>query len=378
MGIIYCATNKVNGKKYIGQTRNNLEVRKSNHMSDFKVFKRTKPNSKFYRAMDKYGWDSFEWSVLEEGISVEDLNEREIEYIREFKTYNSEYGYNMTLGGTYISKKDTIETRTEEEVESIIKKLVETDLNSKEIADELGEKHWYVRLISRRNTHKHIWDKFSESEEEYRKRRGKKIRRTPIKTIEDIIKDVEKDEQTLKDIALKYDVKINTVWRIANGVSYAYLWDYESYSKVRNKDNKIRRGDDNPRNKYRTEVWENVKKDIIETDMKLKDIAKKHGMTEESVYSFNRGFTRKDVWGEDENPRVNQYENSYKYHTKDKFEEVYKKYYLEGEYAKDIKVEGISVYVIRHFVSNKVKGKREWFEEFKDKYGFGVRSDKQN
>ena len=90
MGVIYCYTNKVNGKTYIGQTTNE-GVRKTQHLR-----RAVNSNSQytFHKAIRKYGWDNFEYNVLE---VTDDLDEREIYWIKQFDSYNR--GYNMTLGG---------------------------------------------------------------------------------------------------------------------------------------------------------------------------------------------------------------------------------------------------------------------------------------
>lgn len=92
MGLIYQALNKLNGKSYIGQTIKTLRYRKSAHKSN--------TNSRdcyFYNAIKKYGWDNFQWSVLEDNIEPKDLNEKEIYWIQKLDTFKT--GYNSTNGG---------------------------------------------------------------------------------------------------------------------------------------------------------------------------------------------------------------------------------------------------------------------------------------
>ncbi len=65
MIIIYCYTNKINGKKYVGQT--NSEKRRLNeHKSNAFNEKSVNYNSIFHKAIRKYGWESFEYEKLEE------------------------------------------------------------------------------------------------------------------------------------------------------------------------------------------------------------------------------------------------------------------------------------------------------------------------
>lgn len=93
MAYIYCYTNKVNGKKYIGQS-NNPERRKREHKSLSRNKKYSDYNMPFYHAIRKYGFDSFDFEILTE---TNNPNEDEIYYISKFNTI--ETGYNVQTGG---------------------------------------------------------------------------------------------------------------------------------------------------------------------------------------------------------------------------------------------------------------------------------------
>lgn len=106
MYYIYKFTNKINGKTYIGQT-NDIIKRKRGHKSDSFNIKSTGYYLPFHAAIRKYGWDNFDFEILEE---VEDtrerklLNEREIFWINKYHSLTSENGYNITIGGDGCSK----------------------------------------------------------------------------------------------------------------------------------------------------------------------------------------------------------------------------------------------------------------------------------
>lgn len=96
-GYIYKYENKINHKVYIGQTVD-LNVRKSSHISKARTVK-----NKFYNAIRKYGWDSFDYSVVAQ-IEAEDIKELstlldslEEQYIEQYDSYK--HGYNSTTGG---------------------------------------------------------------------------------------------------------------------------------------------------------------------------------------------------------------------------------------------------------------------------------------
>jgi group I intron endonuclease len=91
--LIYKATNKINGKVYIGQTVRTLEARKSGHVQSAKKGSK----NHFHRAIRKYGIDNFDFEVVCEATTKEELNELEKYYIKYFNCI--EEGYNMVADG---------------------------------------------------------------------------------------------------------------------------------------------------------------------------------------------------------------------------------------------------------------------------------------
>jgi group I intron endonuclease len=95
IGIIYKATNTINGKSYIGQTITTLSKRRTDHKTRANTRRFTV--SGIYPAIIKYGWDNFTWEILCNCYSKDELNEMEFHYIIQYDTYNN--GYNLTFGG---------------------------------------------------------------------------------------------------------------------------------------------------------------------------------------------------------------------------------------------------------------------------------------
>lgn len=87
---IYKITNKINNKCYVGQSIH-IETR-------FEEHKRCTDNKPLYKAFKKYGIENFIFEIVEECI-VEQLNDKEIYYIKYFKSSTDEWGYNLTFGG---------------------------------------------------------------------------------------------------------------------------------------------------------------------------------------------------------------------------------------------------------------------------------------
>jgi group I intron endonuclease len=98
--IIYLVTNLINGKMYIGQTTQLLRRRWNQHC---RVDKRG--CSILYRAIKKYGKENFIIEVITICSSIEEMNYREVFYIKLFNTMSSN-GYNQTSGGEHPKWSD--------------------------------------------------------------------------------------------------------------------------------------------------------------------------------------------------------------------------------------------------------------------------------
>lgn len=106
-GIIYLITNTVNDKKYVGQTRQQLNKRWLAHITESRIYS----DRPLYRAINKYGLDNFKIRILEE-CNVNVLNEREIWWIDFLDSYRN--GYNATTGGEYFEHTEDTKKRISE------------------------------------------------------------------------------------------------------------------------------------------------------------------------------------------------------------------------------------------------------------------------
>jgi len=139
-GQIYKIFNKVNGKSYIGQTIHSVNARKSSH-----IYESIKGKCKciIHKAIKKYGVDNFEWSILRDCLSKDELNNAEIEEIIKNRSHCSEYGYNQTLGGDINPMFDpTIKKKQRESLLISMKKFVGE--NNVMMRHDVKEKHQKV------------------------------------------------------------------------------------------------------------------------------------------------------------------------------------------------------------------------------------------
>ena len=94
MGYIYLRTNKINGKKYVGQV---IKKRFKARQNRWKNLKYPYAGTIINNARKKYGIDAFDFEILKE-CKDEELNQWEMYYVDKLNT-KSPNGYNMTDGG---------------------------------------------------------------------------------------------------------------------------------------------------------------------------------------------------------------------------------------------------------------------------------------
>lgn len=94
---IYIHRNLINGKVYIGQTKNSLARRARKDGSGYKG------SHAFYNAIQKYGWENFSHAIIEE-CEDDKANERERYWVDFFNSTNNQFGYNSMSGGKIVKK----------------------------------------------------------------------------------------------------------------------------------------------------------------------------------------------------------------------------------------------------------------------------------
>ena len=91
-GVIYVIENKVNGKKYVGQTIRDIKVRFKEHRT------KAQGHSVIHKAIKKYGQENFRIEQIDSVKTLEELNEKEIYWINKLNSMVPS-GYNVTEGG---------------------------------------------------------------------------------------------------------------------------------------------------------------------------------------------------------------------------------------------------------------------------------------
>lgn len=138
-GCIYIIRNTVNGKVYIGQTTYTHEFRFKEHVKRANLGNH---HYKIYNAMHEIGADKFYSELLEDDIDIEDIDDREVYYIKKYKAFSN--GYNSTKGGDGRNIIRQIDVDK-------FKKLYKTGMIYKEMA-----KHFNVGAITIMRTAKKL------------------------------------------------------------------------------------------------------------------------------------------------------------------------------------------------------------------------------
>lgn len=125
---IYKITNLINGHCYIGQSID-IQRRWIKHRN----YPLKSSNYPLYRAFEKYGIQNFNFEILEE-CDVNELDNKEIAYIKQFNSYFN--GYNQTQGGSGSS--GTVVKISLNDLYEIYDLLLNSNISQQEIALRYG------------------------------------------------------------------------------------------------------------------------------------------------------------------------------------------------------------------------------------------------
>ena len=141
---IYCITNIIDNKKYVGQSTN-IEYRWKIHLQQAKQPSFYGYNYPLYRALRKFGASNFKFEVLEE-CQEQFLDDREIYWISQLETFPVSLGkgYNILKGGRGNYRRLSLD-----QILEVIEILQQKTLSFTEIAAKYKVCKSIISLINR-------------------------------------------------------------------------------------------------------------------------------------------------------------------------------------------------------------------------------------
>lgn len=293
LGLIYKYTNLINGKIYIGQTVQELKNRDKKHFY-------TKHNDYFHRALNLYGRENFSLEIVEDNIPLEQLDEKEIFYIKECNSYyKNGNGYNMTKGGKWSNSSQKISGKTEIEIKKLLK---ETNLTYNQIAQKVGATKGIVQSINN-------GESFRERDINYPIRQKKPTKVPKYLSEEEkkeIINLIFNTKKSFNEIAQQFGVSFYTIHRINNELK-----------KMGNTPRKVEKFS-TYMNKLTLEKVREIIYKILFENKKLSDFKEEYNVSRNTVNDITRGLTWKEVTSQFvlpicKNKKINQeiYKNIY-------------------------------------------------------------------
>ena len=95
-GLVYKITNTLNGKVYIGQTVRKLKIR----MNDHYAAANKKRKTAISHAISKYGKTAFAVEQIDQALTKDELDKKEIYWMDFYRSQQKKCGYNIKDGGS--------------------------------------------------------------------------------------------------------------------------------------------------------------------------------------------------------------------------------------------------------------------------------------
>ena len=205
--IIYLFTNKINGKKYVGQTVRPFEERFAEHR---------RKDSLLNRAFIKYGVENFDYEIIDTSSDVNELNKKEVFWIKQLNT-KFPGGYNLCYGGG----------NTKGYLHSEIAKR-RMSMTKKKLGSMKGEKNHFYGKKHSEETKEHLRNLWATGERKITPEWRDKIEanRHTVK-----VRNIDTGEvfNSIKEAADKYNTESTHITRVCRGGRKScagYRWEY--------------------------------------------------------------------------------------------------------------------------------------------------------
>lgn len=212
---------------YVGQTVN-LENRHKQHIQYDPYNENTKEyNYPLSRGIRLYGPDEYELVVLEDNLTKDQLNEREIYWIAKYDTYY--HGYNQSTGGANPVKP----VYDEAMVDLIISMLKDLNNSYQDIIDKTGVSMTHIYNINTGERRKREGETYPIRPNNVKGTKGSKLSPEDNLNVHNLLA---QSNKTMQEIAEQYHCDASTIRRINAGKTKMYRLDNYVYPiRQRNK-----------------------------------------------------------------------------------------------------------------------------------------------
>lgn len=240
-GIVYRATNKVNGKVYVGITTTALSKRIKGHISSGNNPKKV---YKFQRAIRKYGIDSFAFDIIVECLSKEDLCASEVFYINLYQASSQDNGYNLTSGGeggTHFSEESKQKLRISHlgrKHAEETKLAISAALIGRKVSEETRQKQSLAKKGKHGGENAPMYGKHHSEETKQRMSKSHTgLKRSPENTTRKAVQQLDKEGNilesfsSLKEASLKCSVSISGISSACSGrikTCGGFIWRFKN------------------------------------------------------------------------------------------------------------------------------------------------------
>lgn len=203
---IYKITNRINGKVYIGQSKD-----PHRRFKDHVYGKNNERNSAIHNAIKKYGVHAFDFDVIEHDVS--EYNDREKYWIAYYRSNQHQYGYNITDGGDdppiLCGEESALCKLKDVDILHVVEDLSNGTMSYTEIANKYGITTQTIQHINAGESRR-IDGVAYPVRYQPNFRKGRKL---VIDVLYDLVNTCDSTEQ----IANKYGVDSNFVYDVNNG-----------------------------------------------------------------------------------------------------------------------------------------------------------------
>lgn len=206
------------GKVYIGITQNHPQTRWNDGGGYDK-------QTKFYKAIQRYGWINFKHEILAAGLTKKEALEYENEMIIMYESYKDEYGYNTKVDfkETDVKKKVSL-VKKDNETKVAVKSEASKDITK--IAQELVEIH-AIKTLGNQIYYLNNGEYVLERERPFLEKELIIKYNIPTKLHKEVIKQIKILSHTLVEkknkISVKTDVEKVEEWMLRNNFDIGYL-----------------------------------------------------------------------------------------------------------------------------------------------------------